>query len=43
MEIYEIPLPGIGVRYEFTSEAGDTVLVMGSDDAVGNARTILIG
>jgi len=28
MEIYETPLPGIGVRYEFTSESGDHVGVV---------------
>ncbi len=28
MEIYETPLPGIGVRYEFTSERGDHVGVV---------------
>lgn len=28
MEIFETPLPGIGVRYEFTSEAGDQVGVV---------------
>jgi TrkA domain protein len=28
MEIYETPLPGIGVRYEFTSELGDHVGVV---------------
>jgi TrkA domain protein len=34
-------IPGPGP--EFALEAGDTVLVMGSDDAVGKARIILIG
>lgn len=28
MEIYETPLPGVGVRYEFTAEAGDHVGVV---------------
>ena len=28
MEIFETPLPGIGVRYEFTAEAGDHVGVI---------------
>ncbi|WP_291378937.1 TrkA C-terminal domain-containing protein [Demequina sp.] len=28
MEIFETPLPGIGVRYEFTSELGDHVGVV---------------
>lgn len=28
MDIYETPLPGIGVRYEFTSESGDHVGVI---------------
>lgn len=28
MEIYETPLPGIGVRYEFTAESGDHVGVV---------------
>lgn len=28
MEIFETPLPGIGMRYEFTSEAGDNVGVV---------------
>ena len=37
----ETGIPGPGP--EFTLEARDTVLVMGSDDAVGKARAILIG
>lgn len=28
MEIFETPLPGLGVRYEFTTEAGDRVGVV---------------
>lgn len=28
MEIFETPLPGIGVRYEFTAESGDRVGVV---------------
>lgn len=28
MEIFETPLPGVGVRYEFTSESGDQVGVV---------------
>jgi len=35
----DIPGPGP----EFTLEAGDTVLVMGSENAVGQARVILTG
>jgi TrkA domain protein len=32
-----------GPEPEFTFEAGDTVLVMGSDDAADRARAILTG
>lgn len=28
MELFEVPLPGIGVRYEFTTEAGDAASVV---------------
>lgn len=33
MEVFETPLPGVGVRYEFTSEAGDRLAVIVRRDA----------
>ena len=33
MELFETPLPGVGVRYEFTSAAGDRVGVIVRRDA----------
>jgi TrkA domain protein len=33
MEVFETPLPGVGVRYEFTSAAGDRIGVVARRDA----------
>lgn len=32
MEVYETPLPGVGSRYEFTTEAGDRLAIVARRD-----------